>query len=55
MYTDIKQVRMIKRGKQHDNERLSGTKYPRSGGTGENTPFTKQSRKKERDEGHDNG
>ena len=23
-----------------------GTKYPRSGGTGENTPFAKQSRKK---------
>ena len=29
-----------------------GTKYPQSGGTGENTPFAKQSRKKERDKGH---
>ena len=34
------------------NER-EGTKYPRSGGTGENTRFAKQSRKKERDNGHD--
>ena len=34
------------------NER-GGTKYPQTEGTGENTPFTKQSRKKERDNGHD--
>ena len=34
------------------NER-GGTKYPRTGGTGENTPFAVQSRKKERDNGHD--
>ena len=27
---------------------------PWSGGTGENTPFAKQSRKKEQDNGHDN-
>ena len=30
-----------------------GTKYPRTGGTGENTPFAIQSRKKEQDNGHD--
>ena len=30
-----------------------GTKYPQTGGTGENTPFAVQSRKKERDNGHD--
>ena len=36
------------------NER-EGTKYPQSGGTGENTPFAKQSRKKEQDKGHDTG
>ena len=34
------------------NER-EGTKYPRSGGMGKNTPFAKQSRKKEQDNGHD--
>ena len=28
-------------------------KYPRTGGMGENTPFAKQSRKKERDNGQD--
>ena len=33
------------------NER-GGTKYPRTGGTGEKTPFAKQSRKKKRDNGH---
>ena len=31
-----------------------GTKYPRSGGTGENTPFAKQSKEKERDKVNDN-
>ena len=31
-----------------------GTKYPRSGGTGENTPFAKRGKEKERDKGHDN-
>ena len=35
------------------NER-GGTKYPQTWGTGENTPFAKQSRKKERDNGHNN-
>ena len=30
-----------------------GTKYPQTGGTGENTPFAVQSRKKERDNDHD--
>ena len=35
------------------NER-GGTKYPPTEGMGENTPFAKQSRKKERDNGHDN-
>ena len=30
-----------------------GTNYPRAGGTGENTSFAKQSRKKEWDNGHD--
>ena len=34
------------------NER-GGTKYPRTGGMGESTPFAKQSRKKEREDGHD--
>ena len=34
------------------NER-GGTKYPQTGGTGENTPFAIQCRKKERDNGHD--
>ena len=29
-----------------------GQKYPRSAGTDENTPFAVQSRKKERDNGH---
>ena len=29
------------------------TKYPQTGGTGENTTFAKQSRKKERGNGHD--
>ena len=28
--------------------------YPRTGGTGENTPFAVESRKKERDNGHNN-
>ena len=27
--------------------------YPRSGGTGENTPFAEQSKEKEWDKGHD--
>ena len=31
-----------------------GTKYPQTGGTGGNTPFAIQSRKKEWDNGHDN-
>ena len=43
---------MIKQGKQHDNERMRGTKYPPSGGMSENIPFAKQSRKKEPDKGH---
>ena len=30
-----------------------GTKYPTTGEMGENTPFAKQSRKKEWDNGHD--
>ena len=30
-------------------------KYPQQGGTGENTPFAVHSRKKEWDNGHDNG
>ena len=34
------------------NER-GGTKYPQTGGMGENIAFTKQSRKKERDNGED--
>ena len=29
-------------------------KYPQAGGKGENTPFTKQSREKEWDNGHNN-
>ena len=29
-----------------------GTKYPWTGGTGENTPFAKQSKEKEWDNGH---
>ena len=29
-----------------------GTKYPQSGRMGEKTPFTKQSKEKERDKGH---
>ena len=36
------------------NER-GGTKFPQTGGTGENTPFAVQSRKKEQDNGHDSG
>ena len=27
--------------------------YPRSGGTGESTPFAEQSKEKEQDKGHD--
>ena len=34
---------------KHDNKWKRGTKYRQTGGTGENTPFAKQSRKKERD------
>ena len=30
-----------------------GMKYPKWGGTGENTPFDLQSMKKEQDNGHD--
>ena len=30
-----------------------GIKYPQQGGTGENSPFAVQSRKKEQDNGHD--
>ena len=36
------------------NERR-GTKYPQTGETGENTPFAKQSRKKELNNGHYTG
>ena len=38
---------------KHDNKWKRGTKYPRTGGMGENNPFTVQSRKKERENGHD--
>ena len=51
-YTDIKQVRTTKQGKQHDNERMRGDKIPTIRGTGENTPFATQSRKKEQDKDH---
>ena len=45
-YAEIKQVNKTKQGKQRDNKRMRGDKIPRSGGSGENTPFAKQSRKK---------
>ena len=48
-YTDPKQV---KQKKQHGNEKEAGQMYPRSGGTGKNTPFAEQSKEKERDKGH---
>ena len=35
-------------------EEKRGDKIPQDRGTGANTPFTKQSRKNERDNGHDN-
>ena len=34
-------------------DKRGGTKYPQTGGTGENTPFAIQGRKKEQDNGHD--
>ena len=52
-YTEIKQINKTKQGKQRGIKWKRETKYPRTGGTGENTPFAKQSRKKERDNGHD--
>ena len=55
VHTTQRSNRLIRQNEVNNmisNERR-GTKYLQIGGTGENTPFAKQSRKKEWDNGHD--
>ena len=49
-YTDLKQV---KKEKQHNNENERDKCTHSKGGWVKKSPFAKQSRKKERDKGHD--
>ena len=45
----------VKQGKQHNNVKMRGDKIPTVREMGKNTLFAVQSRKKERDNGHDRG
>ena len=51
IWTVVKLVSRLIQVILNENER--GWKYPQLGWMGENTPFTEQSKEKERDNGHD--